>query len=109
MFIYFADYSGVHKTDRIFEITQTLVNGEKDSDSQVLDSLRFTYLQYYNGKIYFLNKGVSSIYFMEFDGSEETRVLDFSEETDTEITEFVVSNGAICFNYWSKDTTLKSL
>ena len=55
--IYFADDGGVHKTDSTFENIQTLINGENDSDSLILDSPKFANLQYYNGKIYFLNKG----------------------------------------------------
>ena len=42
------------------------------------------------------------------DGSDTTRVLDFSKETGTEITGFVVAEGEIYFDCWSNGTTLKS-
>jgi len=120
--IFFADNRGIHKTDTLFETVDTLVLNENYLDCQKSGMPMFTSLQYHNGKIYFLNRGnetnsfASSIYAMTPEGDELTKILDTSILDTSEkegykkgiITEFIVFNEKIYFNYFSSGAILKS-
>ena len=113
-YIYFSDGFGIHKADRNFKNIKTLVYNERYKG--LLESIRplsmFSGLQHYDGKIYFLDLRSSSIYSMNLDGSDITvsiNFLDLSEERYIYgeglshvggISEFIVVNSRIYFNYF---------
>jgi len=82
-YIFLADGRGIHRTDRIFENVETLVFNESLREEPPQDSgvylAVFSGLQYYDNKIYFLDRRSSTIYSMNLDGSDLTQVFNASE------------------------------
>lgn len=113
-FIYFADAIGVHKTDMTFTNIQTLVFASNNNDLEAPNNAVFDRLQMFGDKIYFRNIAESAIYSMYSDGTGLTRVLDiemlgYDVGDPASITEFVVLDGRIYFNFFTGTISLKSL
>ncbi|MCL2527593.1 MAG: hypothetical protein FWE42_04160 [Defluviitaleaceae bacterium] len=102
--IYFADNKGIHMTDSSFGYVETLVPRVDFLNIQLPGAAAFGHLQYFNGRIYFINRLVNAIYSMNPDGSDQTIVVNgfnlLQDNTNASfITEFVIANNTIYFNY----------
>ena len=121
--IYFSDYLGIHKTDINFENIKTIVfneyyGGNSNTYTSIFGESMFNNLQYYNNKIYFLDRRSFSIYSMNLDGSNRLQVLnslDFAEKIyldgigyipEGNISSFIVINNKIYFNYFLNSARL---
>ena len=111
-YVYIADGVGIHKTTLDFKNLTTIVFNH-DYEYYVNENLSsFRRLQYYEGNIYFLDSRSSYIYSMNLDGSNLIQVLstyDFAEKIYIDgfgyaipggISEFIVVNNRIYFNYF---------
>ena len=115
--IFFADSLGIHKTDKQFQYITTIFFNE-DYEKAINVGYRneglsmFTSLQYHKGKIYFIDNRVSSIKFMYLDGSNLKTILELGDVAEVKyvdghgyihaggITEFIIVNGKLYFNYF---------
>jgi len=97
--IYFGDGIGIHRTNARFENIETLVFNEDYQDA--VDRAVFRYLQYYDGKIYFLHATQSTINVMDMDGREVTTLVSASQfESEGILSGFIAINNKIYFNFF---------
>ncbi|MCL2392460.1 MAG: DUF5050 domain-containing protein [Oscillospiraceae bacterium] len=107
-YIFLADGLGIHRTDRAFEKIETLVLHETFHEDPAVISpgsmeylAMFSDLQYYDNRVYFLDRRTETIYSMNLDGSELTQVLSASEITyDSRFDGFIVAHGKIFFGHF---------
>ena len=113
--IYFADGIGIHKTDQTFNSYETLIYSDKGDANALENIVQFDRLHFDNGRIYFRDRSSFSIYSMNPDGLELTKILDAtmvnseSGDENARITEFIVIQNKLYFNYFDHGISLKML
>ena len=106
--LYFADNSGIYKTDIYLENITLFVSNDDYPKAVSNSGTVFAHLQYYDEKIYFLNRLEKSIYSMNLDGTNLVKVIDGVELGKESVSDFIVTNDVIYFNYWEEGSRVKS-
>ena len=108
-YIFFADSTGIHRSNDLFESIETLVFNENYLTYLSSNLSAYSGLQYYNDSIFFLDRSNSTIYSMCLSGNDITPILKASDiGNEGTLGEFIVTDGTIYFHHFVNGTTLYS-